>query len=130
MPQDKRSSKKMVRSTDADGDALAEKLRAILAAKGLSEQKMFGGIGFMLNGNMIAGASKRGLLLRVGKERYGEALARSGARPMEMRGRPVEGYVRVDPSGLNEAALMSWLALARAYVETLPAKARKQGRSR
>jgi TfoX/Sxy family transcriptional regulator of competence genes len=132
MPQDKRSSKKMVRSTDADGDALAEKLRAILPAKGLSEQKMFGGIGFMLNGNMIAGASKRGLLLRVGKERYGEALARSGARPMEMRGRPVEGYVRVDPSGLNEAALMSWLALARAYVyvETLPAKVRKQGRSR
>jgi TfoX/Sxy family transcriptional regulator of competence genes len=130
MPQDKRSSKKVVRSTGADGDALAEKLRAILPAKGLSEQKMFGGIGFMLNGNMIAGASKRGLLLRVGKERYGEALARSGARPMEMRGRPVEGYVRVDPSGLNEAALMSWLALARAYVETLPAKARKQGRSR
>ncbi len=115
----------------ADGDALAVRLRAALPAKGLSERKMFGGVGFMLNGNMIAGASKRGLLLRVGKERYSEALARSGARPMEMRGRPVEGYVRIDPGGLTDAALLGWLALARAYVETLPPKVRKPpGRSR
>lgn len=116
---------------EADGDALATMLRAVLPHKGLSEQKMFGGIGFMLNGNMIAGASKRGLLLRVGKERYGEALARTGASEMVMRGRPVEGYVRVDPSGLNEAALRSWVALAQAFVETLPAKTGKQkGRAR
>jgi TfoX/Sxy family transcriptional regulator of competence genes len=131
MPQGKRSSaKKANRVAPVEGDALAEKLRAALPAEGLSERKMFGGTGFMLNGNMIAGASKRGLLLRVGKERYGEALARSGARPMEMRGRPVEGYVRVDPAGLTEAALLSWLALARAYVETLPAKAKKQRHGR
>jgi TfoX/Sxy family transcriptional regulator of competence genes len=131
MPQSKRGPvKRAARGNAGAADALAEKLRAALPAKGLTEQKMFGRIGFMLNGNMIAGASKRGLLLRVGKERYGEALTRSGARPMEMRGRPVEGYVRVDPSGLNEAALLSWLALARAYVETLAPKARKTTRNR
>jgi TfoX/Sxy family transcriptional regulator of competence genes len=131
MPQGKRNPTKTAnRSGAAEADALAEKLRAALSAKGLSEQKMFGGIGFMLNGNMIAGASKRGLLLRVGKERYAEALARSGARPMEMRGRPVEGYVRIDAASLNEAALLSWLALARAYVEALPPKAKKQNRRR
>jgi len=131
MPQSRHGrAKRVAPASAADGDALANKLRAALPAKGLSEQKMFGGIGFMLNGNMIAGASKRGLLLRVGKERYGEALARSGARPMEMRGRPIEGYVRIDATGLNEAALLSWLALARAYVEALPAKAKKQARNR
>ena len=109
-----------------DDDDLAIMLRAVLPHKGLTEQKMFGGIGFMLNDNMIAGASKRGLLLRVGKERYSEALARTGASEMVMRGRPVEGYVRVDPEGLNEAALRSWVALAQAFVETLPPKAGKQ----
>jgi TfoX/Sxy family transcriptional regulator of competence genes len=129
MPQRKRSPAKEANRADAaEGDVLAEKLRAALPAKGLSDRKMFGGIGFMINGNMIAGASKRGLLLRVGKERYREALARSGARPMEMRGRPVEGYVRIDAAGLTEAALLSWLALARGYVETLPPKAKEQSR--
>lgn len=131
MPQSRRAPVKgAAHNSSADGDALAEKLRAALPAKGLSEQKMFGGIGFMLNGNMIAAASKRGLLLRVGKDRHSEALARSGARPMEMRGRTVEGYVRVDPKSLSEAALVSWLALARAYVETLPSKARRPTRNR
>lgn len=91
---------------------------------------MFGGIGFILNGNMIAGASKRGLLLRVGKERYRDALARNGARPMEMRGRPVEGYVRVDARSLSDTALRDWVTLARAFVATLPPKANKPGRAR
>ncbi len=115
---------------ETDGDALAGRLRAVLPGKGVTKRKMFGGTGFMLNGNMIAGASRRGLLLRVGKERYGEALMRAGARPMEMRGRPVEGYVRVDASGLNEAALRSWIALAQAFVETLPPKAAKRKQPR
>ena len=87
MPRSKR-----VESEAADGsDALADRVRSMLPAKGRSEQRMFGGVGFMLDGNMIAGASKRGLLLRVGKEQYGEALTRSGVRPMEMRGRAIEG---------------------------------------
>jgi hypothetical protein len=58
----------------------------------------------MLNGNLVAGASKRGLLLRVGKEGQAEALRLPGARPMEMRGRTMDGYVYVDPPALTERA--------------------------
>jgi hypothetical protein len=86
---------------------------------------MFGGICFMLNGNMLAGASKRGLLLRVGKDAYGAAMKRPGTRPMEMRGRPMKGYLYVDPDKLGDAALRDWLALALAFVKTLPKKPEK-----
>jgi TfoX/Sxy family transcriptional regulator of competence genes len=69
---------------------------ALLGAGTIREVKMFGGIGFMLNGNLIAGASHRGLLVRVGKAREREALAQPGARPMQMKGRTMEGYIYVD----------------------------------
>ncbi len=70
-----------------DQELAASVRAALLGAGTIREVKMFGGIGFMLNGNLIAGASKRGLLLRVGKDRLREALALPGARPMEMKGR-------------------------------------------
>ena len=89
---------------------------------------MFGGIGFMLNGNLLAGASSRGLLLRVGREREGEALTRPGARPMVMRGRTLEGYVYVDPPALSPEAVRGWIELALPYVRTLPPKAAKTRR--
>jgi TfoX/Sxy family transcriptional regulator of competence genes len=103
---------------------LIERLRAELAGHGeVREVKMFGGICFMLDGNMAAGVSKRGLLVRVGKEGHVEATSRPGARAMEMGGREMAGYVNVDPSRLDEASLRHWAALARAYVGTLPPKA-------
>jgi TfoX/Sxy family transcriptional regulator of competence genes len=106
----------------ADQD-LAERVRVTLAGAGaIREVRMFGGIGFLLNGNMIAASSKRGLLIRVGKERHHDALARPGARVMEMRGRPMEGYIFVDPAGLDDKALRDWLKLALAFVRTLPPK--------
>jgi TfoX/Sxy family transcriptional regulator of competence genes len=87
----------------ADDQELAASVRAALAGTGvIREVRMFGGIGFMLNGNLVAAASHRGLLLRVGKDRQAEALAQSGARPMVMRGRAMEGYVYVDPPALNK----------------------------
>jgi TfoX/Sxy family transcriptional regulator of competence genes len=86
---------------------------------------MFGGVGFMLNGNMIAGTFRDTLLVRVGKDRDAEALKRPGARPMEMRGRPLAGYVMVDPAHLDDVALKDWIGLALSYVRTLPAKAAK-----
>jgi TfoX/Sxy family transcriptional regulator of competence genes len=105
-------------------DDLAASVRAALAGAGaVREVKMFGGIGFMLNGNMLAGASKRGLLLRVGKDRQGDALAQPGARPMVMKGRTMEGYIYVDPPALNDHALQKWLQLAVDFVRTLPPKA-------
>ena len=102
---------------------LAGRVRAALAkADDVREVKMFGGVGFMLNGNMVAAASKRGLLVRVGKDRHRDALTRPGTRPMEMRGRVMEGYIYVDPAILDDESLRDSIQLAAAFVETLPPK--------
>lgn len=94
---------------------------ALAGVKAISEVKMFGGIGFMLNGNLLVGASKRGLLLRVGKEGQSQALAQAGTRQMEMRGRLMDGYVYVDPP-IASNTVRQWVDLARAFVGTLPPK--------
>ena len=107
-----------------DEQELAASVRAALSGAGtIREVKMFGGMGFMLNGNLIAGASKRGLLLRVGKERQHEALAQPGARPMEMKGRTMEGYIYVDHPALHDRAVAKWIRLALPHVLSLPPKA-------
>jgi TfoX/Sxy family transcriptional regulator of competence genes len=107
----------------ADDQQLAATVRAGLAGSGeIREVRMFGGIGFMLNGNLAAAVSRRGLLLRVGKDRQAEALAQPGARPMVMRGRAMEGYVYVNSPAPNEQAVQNWLRLAVAHVQTLPPK--------
>jgi len=104
-------------------DSLAANVRAALAdMTNVRAVRMFGGIGFMLNDNMIAATSKRGLLVRVGRERQRDALSRPGARLMEMRGRVMEGYVHVDPPALTAGATRELLQLALAFVQTLPPK--------
>jgi TfoX/Sxy family transcriptional regulator of competence genes len=95
---------------------------ALLGAGTIREVKMFGGIGFMLNGNLIAGASSRGLLVRVGKAQQREALAQPGARPMQMKGRTIEGYIYVDPTALDDRAVQAWIRLALPNVLSLPPK--------
>ena len=110
---------------------LASRVRGALAhADDVREVKMFGGVGFMLNGNMVAAASKRGLLVRVGKDRHRDALTRTGTRPMEMRGRVMEGYVYVEPAILDDESLRDWIRLAAAFVETLPPKQTSASRRR
>jgi TfoX/Sxy family transcriptional regulator of competence genes len=101
---------------------LASRVRAALEGEAVREVKMFGGVGFMVNGNLVAAASPRGLLLRVGKERQDEALAQPGIRPMEMRGRRMQGYVYADPPPSSEDAIKAWLVQALDYVRTLPPK--------
>lgn len=104
-------------------DDISAAVRAALAGtEALHEVRMFGGIGFMLNGNMVAAASRRGLLLRVGKNQQHEVLARPGTRPMEMRGRAMEGYVYVDPPALTDGDIEAWLRPALAFVQALPPK--------
>jgi TfoX/Sxy family transcriptional regulator of competence genes len=105
-------------------EKLATHVRAALAdATSVREVKMFGGLGFMLNGNMIAATSDRGLLVRVGEQGAAEALARPGAEPMIMNGRTMRGYVRIE-AALDARSVKSWLRLARAFVDTLPVKKR------
>jgi hypothetical protein len=102
---------------------LAKRVRAVLAGSGEPrEVRMFGGLCFMLNGNMVAGASKRGLLVRVGNEQHARSVARPDARPMEMSGRTMEGYVVIDPPPKEDRVLREWIELAVAFVQTLPAK--------
>jgi TfoX/Sxy family transcriptional regulator of competence genes len=106
-----------------DEDLAADVRTALARAGDVREIRMFGGIGFMLNGNLLVAASRRGLLVRVGKDRQRDALARPGSRPMVMRGRTMEGYIYVDPPALTDrAAVKPWVQLALAFVRTLPPK--------
>src|SRR5262245_31824250 len=107
-----------------DTDAIAAAVRTALADVAIREVRMFGGIGFMLNGNMLVATSKRGLLARVGKD------ARPGARVAKMGGRVMQGYVSIEPSALTKASVARWLKLARAFVETLPPKPKAAAKGR
>lgn len=106
----------------AASDALADRLRPLLP--GLAEKNMFGGKGFMLNGNMAIGTTAKGaLLVRIDPSRQAEALARPGAYEMHMGPRPMTGFIAVDPETLaDETALRGWIAYALTYAETLPPK--------
>ena len=111
--------------TSMASDPMVERVRAALGQRAFTEQKMFGGTCFMLNGNMLIGTSKRGLLVRVGKAAHAEAALRPHARPMEMGGRSMEGYVHVAPEGTaTETDLAGWLDRALTFVETLPPKSK------
>ena len=105
-------------------EVLAERVRRALAGRNdLSEKKMFGGIAFMLHGNMSCGVEKYQLMVRVGPERHEEALAQPHARPMDFTGRPMKGMVYVGPEGLrSDADLNAWLRRAVEFAETLPPK--------
>ena len=105
-------------------EALAARVRAQLAGKrGLAERRMFGGLCFLVNGHMCAGIVGATLMLRVGPERYAEALARPHAREMDFTGRPLKGMIYVDPPGIvGGAALGRWLDLALAFVTSQRAK--------
>lgn len=102
---------------------LADRVRTTLANLPMTEQKMFGGICFMLNGNMLVGASPRGLMVRVGKDAHDGVLSRPHARPMEQGGRSMAGYIVVGNDGVaRDKDLKAWLDLAVEHVSTLPAK--------
>ena len=105
-------------------EALAQRIRQVLAGEpDLVEKKMFGGVGFLLRGNMACGVHGDSLIVRVGRERYPEALARPHARVFDMTGRPMVGWVEVAPAGFASAAeLRRWIALGVEHVKTLPAK--------
>jgi TfoX/Sxy family transcriptional regulator of competence genes len=89
----------------------------------MSERKMFGGLAFMLRGNMCCGVVGDDLMLRVGPERYDDALARRGARPMDFTGRPMKGMVYVESTAVaTDAKLREWLEVALGFAGELPAK--------
>ena len=105
-------------------ELLGVRIRAALGPlAGLEEKKMFGGVGFLVNGNMACGVHKEGLIVRVGPEKYDWALAQPHTRVFDMTGRPMTGWIVVDPPGCaTENALKAWLELGLAYAMSLPGK--------
>ncbi len=102
---------------------LAARVRTLLAPRtDVSERKMFGGLTFMIGGNMCCGVNGDELIVRLDPDCEVEALARPHARPMDFTGRPMRGFVTVRPDGLNGDRLNRWVQEAVARAESLPPK--------
>jgi TfoX-like protein len=110
-----------------EGDELADRIRAEIGGHPHGgEIRMFGGICFTLNGNMLVGTMKDGeLLARVGEGQEAEALAKPGARRMNFTGREMKGFIMVAAEELSDEALREWISMATAFVGTLPPKRAK-----
>lgn len=105
---------------------LEERIRSSLIGLPVSEKRMFGGVTFMLNGNMLCRASKKGLMVRVGKDAESHALANPTAKRCDCPGRPMPGFISIEPDGVSQDdILVDWLKMALAYVGTLPSKTEK-----
>ncbi|MEP2782062.1 MAG: TfoX/Sxy family protein [Pseudoruegeria sp.] len=90
---------------------------------GISEKKMFGGLCFLLYGNMVCGVHKGGGMFRVGKSREAEALAIEGAAPLTFTGRPMGGMIEVDEANFaDDENLAKWIQLSLTNAMSLPPK--------
>src|SRR5919201_6912557 len=108
-------------------EELADRIRALVAAEpDLTEKKMFGGLAFLIGGHMaVAASGQGGLLVRVDPEETEALAGRRHARPFEMRGREMQGWLRVDPEGVRtKRQLEPWIRRGVAYARSLPAKRR------
>ena len=105
-------------------DGLAHRVRTILESRGdINERSMFGGVGYMLNGNLVCGIHDDALIARVGPDAYTDALAETHAREMDFTGKPMRGLVFVDPPGTaTDEALEAWLDRCLDFVGSLPPK--------
>ena len=106
---------------------LANRIRELIGAEaGLTEKKMFGGLAFLIDGNMSVGVSGRGgLMVRVDPDESEALIAKPHARPFEMRGREMRGWLRVDAEGVRTTRkLEPWVRRGVAYARSLPPKGR------
>lgn len=105
-------------------EVLADRVRDAFAGReGVTERTMFGGVGFMLNGNMCVGVHGDELIARLGPEDGARALDEPHARPFDMTGRPMTGWVWVARDGIaTEDGLEGWVDRAVAYVAVLPSR--------
>lgn len=105
-------------------EGLAERIRGVLSeSTDFAEKKMFGGLAFMVRGNMCLGVLGETVMARVGKARYSEMLSREFVREMDFTGKPMAGYVFVDPEGVAEDSDLSELVdLCLEFNGSLPRK--------
>src|SRR5690242_15573945 len=104
--------------------SLAQRIRAALARKrNIEEKKMFGGIGFLLNGNMLVGVWKNSLIARLGPEQGEEALREPHVKVFDITGKPMKNWILVEPEGVVEdEQLKGWIERAVKFVGKLPKK--------
>jgi hypothetical protein len=106
--------------------ALAERIRAVLPDGHAAEKRMFGGVTFLVDGNMLCCAFGHGLMLHVGTDAEAGALSQPHVRRLSET-RKMPGFVFVEPAGMADRSTLShWIGMGRAYVEALPPKARKK----
>ncbi len=105
-------------------DKLADRIRKQLAGQaGVIEKRMFGGVGFMLNGNLCRGVHKQAMIVRVAPEDTEAALRKPHTRMFDLSGRPMMGWVLVEPEGVQTAAApKNWVEQSVAYAGSLPSK--------
>lgn len=106
-------------------EELAHRIRAVIGARaGVTEQRMFGGLAFLVGGHMaLAASGKGGIMVRVPPEETGSLLTREHVGPMHMRGRDMTGWLRVSDDGLaSDEALAEWVDRGIGYGGTLPPK--------
>jgi TfoX/Sxy family transcriptional regulator of competence genes len=106
---------------------LAQRVRDVLGERaGITERRMFGGLAFLVDGKMFIGIRNASLMARVGSERHQDALAMPAVREMDFTGRPMKGYVYIDPPAIaDEQDLKAWVHWCVEYVARLPAKPKK-----
>ena len=105
-------------------EALAGRVRELISGRAdVSERKMFGGIAFMVGGNMAVGVTGDELMVRLDPGDSEKALTEKGVRVFDMTGRPMKGWVMVEPDGLDsDSQLRDWIERAVDFVRTLPGK--------
>jgi len=112
-------------ATMAYDEELAERIRELLGGESdLTEKKMFGGLAFLIGGNVaIAASGQGGVLVRIDPAQADTLVARTNARPMEMRGRQMQGWLRVEADDVRtKRQLAKWVELGAAFARSLPAK--------
>ena len=105
-------------------EQLADRVRGLLTTfDGVAERKMFGGLAYLLRGNMCCGVVGEELMVRVGRDSYEAALSEPHAREMDFTGRPLRGFVYVSASGvISNGDLRAWVERGARHAESLPAK--------
>jgi TfoX/Sxy family transcriptional regulator of competence genes len=112
----------------AYNEDLADRIRELVAGESdMNEQTMFGGLAFLISGNMaVAASGQGGLLVRVDPAESDVIMARTNARPMEMRGRAMRGWLRVEDQDVRtKRQLAKWVGLGTTYARSLPAKGKR-----
>lgn len=114
----------MSEDSKAADAALTARIRPIIRRRrGYSEKKMFGGLCFMINGNMCVGSWKGSLIVRLPREEHEQTLSHPAAKPMDITGKVMRGWARIEASGIAEDEdLKFWVRRAADYVATLPPK--------